>query len=106
MPEATRDLLHRQQRAAKVLGQLLGRAVNEKLPAISWAIAGSPSHPALAGNCDADDAADRRRDFEAWRDALAAGVLPEEVDAEGRTRLRASVTDTYEDITIELVAHL
>ncbi|NUW33843.1 hypothetical protein HTZ77_20750 [Nonomuraea sp. SMC257] len=104
MVEQSRDRLHRQQRAVKVLEQLLGRVANEKLPVISWSIAGSAAQPALIGRCDAENATDRRNDFEAWREALAASALPDEADSEGRIRLRASVEDTFEAITVVLVA--
>lgn len=104
MVEEFRDRLHRQQRAVKVLEQLLGRVANEKLPVISWSMAASASQPALIGRCDAENAADRRKDFEAWRDALAASALPDETDGEGHTRLRASVEDTFQAVTVVLVA--
>lgn len=104
MAEESRDQLHRQQRAVKVLEQLLGRVANEKLPVISWSIAGSASQPTLIGRCDAESTAERRNDFEAWREALSATALPGETDVDGRTRLRASVEDTFQAITVVLVA--
>ncbi|MEU0570871.1 hypothetical protein ABZ297_36505 [Nonomuraea sp. NPDC005983] len=106
MAEASRDQLHVQQRANKVLEQLLARIANEKLPVISWTIASDASGAALTGRCDAEDMSQRREDFEAWREALGVSDQPVEEAFEGGIRLRASVQDNYADLSVALVADI
>ncbi|MBB6351255.1 hypothetical protein FHU36_007838 [Nonomuraea muscovyensis] len=103
MPEESLDRLHSQQRAAKVLETLLARIANEGLPIITWTISSDASQAILTGTCDAESADQRRSDFEAWREALAATEVSD-VSEGGSTRLRASVTDDYEDLIIALIA--
>ncbi|MEV4371312.1 hypothetical protein AB0J71_29865 [Nonomuraea sp. NPDC049637] len=98
------DKLHVQQRAADELRDLLARIVNEDLPVISWSIQSDPRETALIGTCDAGNAETRRRDFEAWREALNATMLSSETHSDGGEGLRASVTDNYADLTIMIKA--
>ncbi|GAA3168014.1 hypothetical protein [Nonomuraea roseoviolacea] len=104
MPEESLDRLHTQQRAVKVLEQLLARIANEKLPVITWTLSSDNSQVALIGTCDSDNADQRHSDFEAWRDALSATELPPEAASGGGTRLKASVIDHYQDVAIALIA--
>lgn len=104
MPEESLDRLHSQQRAVKVLEQLLARIANENLPVITWTLASDNSQVALTGTCDSESADRRRGDFDAWRDALSATELPSEPVGAGGTRLKASVIDNYEDVAIALIA--
>lgn len=100
MAEESSDQIHLQQRAAKVLEQLLARTINEKLPVISWTIASSASQAVLTGHCDAENAEQRRSDFEVWREAIAANAI----SSENSARLRATATDNYADLDIALIA--
>ncbi|MBN6057209.1 hypothetical protein JYK22_35120, partial [Nonomuraea sp. RK-328] len=103
--EESLDRLHSQQRATKILETLLARIANEGLPIITWTISSDASQAILTGTCDAESADQRRSDFEAWREALAATEVPDESGV-GNARLHASVTDNYEDLTIALVAEV
>lgn len=98
------DALHVQQQAVKVLEQLLARIANESLPVITWTLASSESAAALTGRCDAEDSTRRRSDFEAWREALGAELLPDEMLVDGGSRLHATVADTYADLSVDLIA--
>ncbi|MFI7697349.1 hypothetical protein ACIBQ6_50370 [Nonomuraea sp. NPDC049655] len=104
--KARKDHLHLQQRAIEALKGLLARTLNEDLPVISWAIHSDPASEALTGTCDADDRDQRRRDFEAWSEALNATPLPAETTSQGVTTVRAAVTDNYLELRISLVADI
>ncbi|MER6578585.1 hypothetical protein [Nonomuraea sp. NPDC001023] len=98
------DQLHVQQQIAEALRGFLTRTANEGLPVITWIIAGSPSEAPLTAICDIGDADKRRRDFEVWCDAFVAAKLPDEVNSQGGTRLRARVVDDYLNLPIDLIA--
>ncbi|GAA1021466.1 hypothetical protein Aple_073680 [Acrocarpospora pleiomorpha] len=106
MDDIVSEQLHRQQQAVKVLGQLLARVANEKLPIIAWRISSAQSESILTGHCEAVDPIQRQRDFEAWREAISAEPWPNGIKHERGVRLHASVVDHYEEVTITLTAEI
>jgi hypothetical protein len=93
-----------QQRAHRVLGELLEAAAAHGLPGIDWTIAADGTR--LTGRCTAYTAPGRRRaDFEAWRALLGADTS--EGSADGQTaRLTAIAQRDNGLVSIEIIADL
>lgn len=93
-----------QQRANRVLGELLDTAAAQGLPLIDWTIAADGTR--LTGRCTAYTAPGRRRaDFEAWSALLSADAS--EGTADGQTaRLTALAERDEGQLTIEIIADL
>ena len=93
-----------QQRALRVLAELLDRAAAQNLPAIDWRLAAFEAR--LIGRCTAFPGPGRRRaDFEAWRAVLGADATEEHADGQP-ARLIAQAERDNGRVTIEIVADL
>ncbi|HEY2579784.1 MAG TPA: hypothetical protein VGI74_26025 [Streptosporangiaceae bacterium] len=94
----------RQDRAYRVLGQLLERAAAANLPAIDWTVTACGSR--VLGRCTAfPGPGQRRADFEAWRAEL--GTEANEAAASREvTRLAARAEREEGQVTVEVVADL
>jgi hypothetical protein len=93
-----------QQRAHRVLAELLDLAAAQNLPAIDWTLAAF--EPRLIGRCTAYPGPGRRRaDFEAWRAVLGADAT-EEASGEQPVRLTARAERDEGRVTIEIAADL
>lgn len=93
-----------QQRAHRVLGELLECATAQNLPAIEWRVAAFEAR--LFGRCTAYPEPGRRRaDFEAWRAMLNADA--DEDTSNGQTiRLTAHAEREEGLVSIEIAADL
>jgi hypothetical protein len=93
-----------QQRAHRVLADLLDQAAAQNLPAIDWTLAAFEAR--LIGRCTAYPGPGRRRaDFEAWRAMLGANAT-EERTGEQPVRLTARAEREGGQVTIEIAADL
>jgi hypothetical protein len=93
-----------QQRANRVLGELLDTAATQGLPLIDWTIAADGTR--LTGRCTAYTAPGRRRaDFEAWSTLLGADATEGTADGQ-TTRLAALAERGNGQLTIEIIADL
>lgn len=93
-----------QQRAHRVLGELLDRAAAQNLPAIEWRLAAFEAR--LFGRCTAYPEPGRRRaDFEAWQAMLGAEAT-EETDNGQTVRLTAHAERDEGLVAIEIAADL
>jgi hypothetical protein len=93
-----------QQRAHRVLAELLDQAAAHNLPSIDWTLAAF--EPRLIGRCTAYPGPGRRRaDFEAWR-ALLGAQAAEERNGEQPVRLTARADRDEGRVTIEIAADL
>ena len=93
-----------QQRAHRVLAELLDQAAAQGLPAIDWTLAAFEAR--LIGRCTAYPGPGRRRaDFEAWRALLGADAT-EERTGEQPVRLTARTESDGGRVTIEIAADL
>jgi hypothetical protein len=93
-----------QQRALRVLGELLDDAAADNLPAIEWRLAAFEAR--LFGRCTAYPEPGRRRaDFEAWVAMLGADAT--EDNSNGQTvRLTAYAERDEGRVAIEIAADL
>jgi hypothetical protein len=93
-----------QQRAHRVLGELLDRAAAQNLPVIEWRLAAFEAR--LFGRCTAYPEPGRRRaDFEAWVALLGADAT--EDTSNGQTvRLTAHAERDEGLVAIEIAADL
>jgi hypothetical protein len=85
-PDAGRERLRWQLRAARLLAELLERAFHEGLPPVAWSV--QDAGCGLVARCLATDPARRRADFGAWASALRATRSPEHT-SDTTTYLRA-----------------
>lgn len=106
MHEETQQQRQTQQRAYKVLGQMIERGERENLPVISWALSSTNTQAILTGNCDAVDPIQRQADFEAWRKSIGAEAWPNGIRSEAGIRLSASTVDRSEEVTVTLSAFI
>jgi hypothetical protein len=96
--------LSEQQRAHRVLGELLGQAQELSLPAIEWRLAAFEAR--LTGRCTAfPGPGQRRADFEAWRAVLGADAVEDASDGQ-TVRLTATTQHDETLVTIEITADL
>ncbi|HEY1917890.1 MAG TPA: hypothetical protein VGH27_20150 [Streptosporangiaceae bacterium] len=102
-PPAARPLTG-QQRAHRVLADLLDAGATQHLPAIDWTLAAF--EPRLIGRCTAYPGPGRRRgDFEAWR-ALLGAEATEERTGDQPVRLTARTERDGGRVVVEIAADL
>ncbi len=91
-----------QLRAARVLSELLQRAIREYLPPVSWTVGNAGA--VLVARCHGRRGMDPRAEWEAWRAVLGAQPWPERTNGGGVVHLHAVAKDFDGLVDVAVIA--
>lgn len=91
-----------QRRGHELLGRLLKRCTNERLPLLHWEIS---TFGMLTGRCTAPDATRRRSDFETWMAALGLFRWPDKTRKNGAVVWQA-VREDVDGVDVQLLTEV